>query len=98
MRIVEIPDDGIITELIQYGDTAVGERRVDLSYLPTLKDVAPVVHARWKYNSSTDRYACSHCGENALLFKKDTLYGGDLFDVYLTDYCPHCPAKMDLEV
>jgi hypothetical protein len=97
MRIVEIPDDGIVRSPIMNGEDTVGEMRVDLSYLPTLEGVAPVVHARWEYNSSTDRYVCSHCRENALMFKKDILYGGDLFEVYLTDYCPHCGAKMDLE-
>ena len=56
-----------------------------------------VVHGRWLYDSGSGKYFCSSCNEDALSFKKDTLYGGDLYEVCLTDYCSHCGAKMDLE-
>lgn len=35
------------------------------------------------------------CDKNALSFRKDTLYGGDLYETRLTDYCPNCGARMD---
>lgn len=56
-----------------------------------------VVHGRWLYDSGSGKYFCSACDEYALSFKKDTLYGGDLYEVCLTDYCPNCGAKMDGE-
>ena len=58
-------------------------------------DVAPVRHGLWMYDSGSGKYFCSVCDEYALSFKKDTLYGGDLYEVCLTDYCPYCGAKMD---
>ena len=61
---------------------------------PTV-DAVEVVHGRWLYDSGSGRYFCSACDEYALSFKKDTLYGGDLYEVCLTDYCPNCGAKMD---
>lgn len=63
---------------------------------PTV-DAVEVVHGRWLYDSGSGKYFCSACDEYALSFKKDTLYGGDLYEVCLTDYCPNCGAKMDLE-
>ena len=59
------------------------------------EDCGEVAHGRWLYDSGSGRYFCSACDEYALSFKKDTLYGGDLYEVCLTDYCPHCGAKMD---
>ena len=56
-----------------------------------------VKHGRWLYDSGSGKYFCSACDEYALSFKKDTLYGGDLYEVCLTDYCPNCGAKMDGE-
>lgn len=61
-------------------------------------DAVPVVHGRWLYDSGSGKHFCSSCNEDALSFKKDTLWGGDLYEVCLTDYCPHCGAKMDLGV
>ena len=60
-------------------------------------DAVEVVHGRWLYDSGSGKYFCSACDEYALSFKKDTLYGGDLYEVCLTDYCPSCGAKMDGE-
>ena len=68
----------------------------EIEYAPIV-DAVPVVHGRWLYDSGSGKYFCSACDEDALSFKKDTLYGGDLYEVCLTDYCPNCGAKMDLE-
>ena len=57
-------------------------------------DVEPVKRGRWIYNIESGEYVCSACGENALSFRKDTLYGGDLYETCLTDYCPNCGADM----
>ena len=63
---------------------------------PTV-DAVEVVHGRWLYDSGSGKHFCSACDEDALSFKKDTLYGGELYEVCLTDYCPNCGAKMDGE-
>ena len=57
-------------------------------------DVEPVKRGRWIYNIESGEYVCSACGENALSFRKDTLYGVDLYETCLTDYCPNCGADM----
>ena len=57
-------------------------------------DVEPVKRGRWIYNIESGECVCSACGENALSFRKDTLYGGDLYETCLTDYCPNCGADM----
>ena len=54
-------------------------------------------HGQWIYNIESGEYVCSACGENALSFRKDTLYGIDLYETCLTDYCPNCGARMDEE-
>ena len=60
-----------------------------------VEDVAPVIHARWigtEYDGYADgypvydTYECSNCHEEHY-GEVDTL----------TNYCPHCGAKMDLE-
>ena len=61
---------------------------------PTV-DAVEVVHAEWLYDGGSGKYFCSACDADALSFKKDDLYGGDLYEVCLTDYCPSCGAKMD---
>ena len=45
MRLIEIPDDGIIRIPIMRGEDTVGERRIDLSYLPTV-DAVEVVRCK----------------------------------------------------
>ena len=57
-------------------------------------DAVEVVHGRWLYDSGSGKYFCSACDEYALSFKKDTLFGEDLYEVCLTDYCPNCGADM----
>ena len=58
-------------------------------------DAVEVVHAEWLYDGGSGKYFCSACDADALSFKKDDLYGGDLYEVCLTNYCPSCGAKMD---
>ena len=85
MRLVEIPDDGIVSEYILAGDSVVSIRRIDLSYLPTI-EAEPVRHGRWErkrhklFGNSYD-YVCSACGCDYALAEYN--------------YCPHCGAKMD---
>ena len=66
----------------------------DVEEMPTV-DAVEVVHAEWLYDGGSGKYFCSACDADALSFKKDDLYGGDLYEVCLTDYCPICGAKMD---
>ena len=68
----------------------------DIDIIPRV-DAVEVVHGSWLYDSGSGKYFCSACDEYALSFKKDTIYGGDLYEVCLTDYCPNCGAKMDGE-
>lgn len=42
MRLVKIPDDGIVRIPIMEGNTTVGERRFDLSFLPAVDAVEVV--------------------------------------------------------
>lgn len=51
-------------------------------------DAEPVRHAYW-YDSEFDGFAgCSHCHKEVTSEEFPPTY----------DYCPHCGAKMDLEV
>lgn len=52
-------------------------------------DAVPVIHARWESTSYVGVSRCSHCNKPSST--------PDCLDVYF-DYCPHCGAKMDLEV
>lgn len=85
MRLVEIPDDGIVSEYIWAGDSVVGIRRMDLSYLPTI-EAEPVRHGRWEWRGGIPW--CSNCGEMPPGYS----YEGD---VNTTPYCSNCGAKMD---
>ena len=57
-----------------------------------------VVHGRWLYDSGSGKHFCSACDEFALFFRKDRWAVGELYECFLTDYCPNCGARMDLEV
>lgn len=52
-RLIEVPDDGIIRVPIIDGGSKVGEKVIDLSYLPVV-DAVPVVRCRecrhWKHD------------------------------------------------
>ena len=85
MRLVEIPDDGIVSEYIWAGDSVAGIRRIDLSYLPTI-EAEPVRHERWVERPNTKgQVYCSECGT----LEKTT------DNNFKSMHCPHCGAKMD---
>ena len=73
----------------------------DLADAPTI-DAAPVVHGRWvdrwggKY--ANPHYECSECKKSALYKCDYDVLANGLWLQDLSDYCPHCGAKMDLEV
>ena len=85
MRLIEIPDDGIVRIPIMSGEDTVGERRIDLSHMPTI-EIEQVRHGRWVIKETMIRnpYAknayCSECLEETS---------------YAHNYCPNCGAKMD---
>ena len=101
MRLIEIPDDGIIKEFIWRGDSVVGKRRIDLSYMPTI-EAEPVRHGRWIYDdvdSGDGTYApyldvhCDKCGFETGL--EQGQYGWTYGEPFPANYCPNCGAKMD---
>jgi hypothetical protein len=76
-----------------YKKALIAEKTV-IDQMPTV-DAVPVVHGRWLYDSGSGKHFCSACDEFALSFRKDRWAVGELYEVFLTDYCPHCGAKMD---
>ena len=91
-------EDAIDAVLIAYFNTPKINLNGELFYNAIRKlqpaDVEPVKRGRWIYNTESGECVCSACGENALSFRKDTLYGVDLYETCLTDYCPNCGADM----
>ena len=83
-RLIEIPADGVISIPIMFGDTAVGEKRIDLSHYPTVSAVE-VKHGRWILTGEAEM-SCSVC---------DDKYYGEWDYECMTPYCPGCGAKMD---
>ena len=73
-----------------YGNDDIAEKLIS-------NGVTVARHGQWIYNIESGEYVCSACGENALSFRKDTLYDIDLYETCLTDYCPNCGARMDEE-
>ena len=77
-------------KLKAFGHDAV-EIMTEVHYAPTI-DAEPVKHGKWvdkwggKYANQS--YRCSVCGEHA--FEDGKRW-------YLSDYCPNCGAKMDLQ-
>lgn len=85
----EFVDKNEVLEIIRRtcGDYATAWAKV--AHLPSL-DVTPIIHGKWCwYPDERDRQelCCSECEEFAP-------YNGDGFQI-LTEYCPHCGAKMD---
>ena len=71
---------------LDYNSRAIANR---LKSLPSA-DVEPVRHGRWIDETfSFSRPRCSVCGELCI--------GLHAFSYVLTDYCPHCGARMDGE-
>ena len=86
MRLVEIPDDGIVSEYIWAGDSVAGIRRIDLSYLPTI-EAEPVRHGRWIERPNTKgQVYWSECGTLEKITDNN----------FKSRRCPNCGAKMDL--
>lgn len=60
----------------------------EVRFFKASADVAPVRHGRWIDETfSFSRPRCSVCGELCI--------GLHAFSYVLTDYCPHCGARMD---
>lgn len=53
-------------------------------------DAEPVRRGKWKYSSLAPFYFCSVCGNGALGLRMNE---GSV----LSNYCPHCGAKMDMK-
>ena len=66
--------------------------------IPTA-DVAEVKHGEWvdKYNNKYDNhlYECSVCGVEALYEAYENELGQTKLRQVLTEWCPHCGAKME---
>lgn len=92
LRVARCPSNGC--DFCDYVDFEDCRPRFLADYL-LAHDVTIVKHGRWLYDGERGKYFCSVCDEYALSFKKDTLYGDDLYDECLTDYCPSCGAIMD---
>lgn len=90
-RLIGLLQDGDNPVWCWFPDNAAMVELVD--YL-LANDVTITRHGQWLHDSESDKYFCSACHEQAISFKKGTLYGGDLYYVSLTDYCPSCGAKM----
>lgn len=56
-------------------------------------DAEPVRHGEWIENGPG--WVCSYCGTE---FKDELEFIEGAGDYYMPHYCPHCGAKMDLEV
>lgn len=77
------------------------DRDIRLIWEQPAADVVPVVHGRWedvyggKYQNK--RYRCTVCQEKALFkFYQDELLSWH-DEQKLSNYCPNCGAKMDLD-
>ena len=57
-----------------------------LDSAPTL-DAQPIICARWRFDGFY--FHCSNCGCEALSKRNSVIN-----NIYLTDYCPNCGAKM----
>ena len=54
-------------------------------------------HGQWIYNIESGEYVCSACGENALSFRKDTLYDGVVFLLYADNWNQFCKTGTDID-
>lgn len=62
-----------------------------ISDVPVVRDVAPVVHGRWIFDSGdeyADHYHCDQCGAKIDLCN-------ELYTEPFPNYCKDCGAKMD---
>ena len=58
-RLIEIPSDGVVSIPIMCGDAMVGEKRVDLSWYPTV-DVVKVVRCKDCKHWWKSKLLCTH--------------------------------------
>lgn len=61
----------------------------DIDEAPTI-EAEPMRHGRWIWKGNDKGYFCSECGSGCLLDMDS--------DWFKSEGCPHCRAKMDLEV
>lgn len=74
------------------GRTKIMVDRNDIDNAPTI-DAEPVVHAHWiKLDDNGRELAIPYCSQCLHLPLRNNGYA-----IELTDYCPHCGAKMDEE-
>lgn len=99
MRLIEIPDDGIVCLPIMSGDDTIGVRNIDLSDLPTV-DAVPVVRCKDCVNSvwiEEDVYRCTH-PQWIRFCKKDTYTEGVLFHGLCgDDFCSYGERRAEHE-
>ena len=72
---------------------ATDDMFVEATALLPVSDVAPVRHGRWvEYENESDMgyHYCSECKHQAFNYDE----GGCNVEI-LSDYCPHCGARMD---
>lgn len=85
MRLIDADEFEVVTVQGKSDDFVEGAQYVleMIDNMPTI-DAAPVVHARWRYNTFMweNDWHCSHC---------------DGWAKEPTKYCSHCGAKMDGE-
>lgn len=88
--------DGLFSRHSVYGSDrdAFDNWQEIIDAIQAIPTVDPVKHGRWKcYTNDEDIgfHYCSECGQQAFNYLED-----ETIEV-LSDYCPHCGAKMDLE-
>ena len=64
--------------------------------MPTV-DAVEVVHGRWIYDRGSGNYFCSVCEEYAIFQLIIDWDGTEYYEEHLSNYCPDCGARMDLE-
>ena len=92
INVDELKDWSEIVPLTEDGGIDINDFEEKLKSMPTI-DVMPVRHAKWIPKITKiggidwpSGMKCSGCGEDAL-----NAEGID----FLTDFCPHCGARMD---
>ena len=88
MRLIEIPDDGVIRVPIMSGEDTVGKRCIDLSDFPTV-DAVPVVRCK---NCKYFNLQSMECENDAVSTDHE---GGASYSLnfYLDDFCSYGERK-----
>ena len=84
MRLID--KDSLIDYIEKFYDTS------DQQVQAILKEIEaePVRHGKWIDCTSSDHYKCSKCGYKAPLW-----WDGEEYEEWLSQYCPHCGARME---